>query len=775
MLIMSKIIPLLVLIQFFFSFEVDEQLSITELEEEAEIFIFNESYVDAISNYEKIYDIQSLIFGLNHKNLANTLITLGDLYYRINDEVNALRCFQESIKIIHFNNKISKQIYITPLEYLFEIYLNNDQLEIASNISAQLSSLYNLDTLSYEKVMWTQILNNQDLKFTEDSLKSSNDSIITYIDPLNYLDSAKIYITNEKYKESVEPLLSAFIEGDEIITYKDYTNFYNYFTNDQLNELTDFLQILKYSDSKDIQAAIYFNLALIAFELGNNNLSFTYINEYSKLMPDEITTYIMLGNIYFNKNNYLDALLEYQKILWLYPQDLYALYQQAICFYRLEYYEDAKINFEKILSYKEDDYNSIYYLALIAYDDGYINRAIELFSNLLLYNTKDPTVYNYLGELYFRNDNLKQSLYSYEESIKIDPYNSEIYYYLGIIYEKLLNPTKSIKNYKQAIKMDNNNLDLVYRLGMILYKEGELKKSIEYLRSYVSSNYEDIEVLEILASILNSLDRFPEAIEIYKKLIDYNKNNIDYYSQVANLYWNLEDYEKSKYYYNIVLENNNFKGEVYYFLGYIANKEGQFELAKNYLMSAYECDYISDELFNQFAFSFVETQDYKDMIHILNQGLNFNPNNLNILYYLGIGYYEIGFYDKSIQFLKEYLLYNANDLTATYKIGLAYFHNDNFSNAYKYLLKTDSNDDYEIFYYLGASKYNLNEYKSAIPYFKKSLIINPNNKFAIYLLGQSYIGLGDKKESKRQLRLLMNIDNSLFDTLKLAFDSKFDI
>ena len=165
---MSKIIPLLVLFQLFFSFEVEEQLSITELQEEAEVFIFSESYVDAISSYEKIYDIQSLIFGENHKNLANTLITLGDLYYRIDDEVNALRCFQESIEIIHFNNKLSKQIYITPLEYLFEIYLNNDQLEIASNISDQLSSLYSLDTLSYEKLIWTQILNNQDFKFTED-------------------------------------------------------------------------------------------------------------------------------------------------------------------------------------------------------------------------------------------------------------------------------------------------------------------------------------------------------------------------------------------------------------------------------------------------------------------------------------------------------------------------------------------------------------------------------------------------------------------------------
>ena len=83
---MQKIF-ILIFLTICFTFEVEEQLSITELKDEAQLFILNKSYVDAISNYEKIYDIQSLIFDSKHKNLSETLIVLGDLYYKIDDEL----------------------------------------------------------------------------------------------------------------------------------------------------------------------------------------------------------------------------------------------------------------------------------------------------------------------------------------------------------------------------------------------------------------------------------------------------------------------------------------------------------------------------------------------------------------------------------------------------------------------------------------------------------------------------------------------------------------
>ena len=101
---MNKILFSFLFLSVCFSFEIEEKLSITELKEEAELFILNQSYIDAIANYEKIYDILLLIFGEEHKNLSETLITLGDLYYKINDEINALRCFQKAIHIMHYNS-----------------------------------------------------------------------------------------------------------------------------------------------------------------------------------------------------------------------------------------------------------------------------------------------------------------------------------------------------------------------------------------------------------------------------------------------------------------------------------------------------------------------------------------------------------------------------------------------------------------------------------------------------------------------------------------------
>ena len=52
--------------------------------------------------------------------------------------------------------------------------------------------------------------------------------------------------------------------------------------------------------------------------------------------------------------------------------------------------------------------------------------------------------------------------------------------------------------------------------------------------------------------------------------------------------------------------------------------------------------------------------------------------------------------------------------------------------------------------------------------------INPNNKYAIYALGQTYITLGNRKDAKKQLKTLMNIDISLFELLKESFNLKFE-
>ena len=772
--IIMKQYLILILFSFYFTFEVDEKLSITELKDEAQLLILNKSYVDAISNYEKIYDIQSLIFGSQNKNLSETLIVLGDLYYKIGDELNTLRCFQEAIHIMHYNSQISNQLLITPFEYLYEIYLSNDQLEISEYISNHLSYLYSLDTLSFNNTNWTEVLkpNSQSIPLSS-NLGLDQDTLLI-IQPMDYIDSALIKIKNSEFNGAIFDLSNAFVEGYDIFDYNFYNDLFNSFSDLELNQIKDFLQTSKYSDNQDIQASAYFYLSIISYKLGNNNLSLSYINEFLRIMPDDLIGYTISANNFYAEQNYINALAEYQKILWVIPDNELALFQQGVCFYKLKYNNEAKLNFYRVLDINSDHYNSKYYLAMIEYENLDYESAIPLFLDLLQYNSKNYELYNFLGNAYYEINNLKLSLSAYKQSINLNPYDAQIYYQIGLIYEKLLNTDEAIKNYNQAINMDNNNNDLIFRLGMILYQDGQYKKSLEYLRRYLSYKPKDLEVIKILADILYSLNRLPEAIDNYKRLIELEQNNMIFYKKIAEAYWELGDYKKAQFYYNVVLNNDEFQnGEIFYYLGFIANQNQDYSLAYDYFLYSKDCGYNNIKLYDQLSYSLLQNNNYIELIPILHEGLYYNPNDYDLLFNLAFSYFNLGFYEEALNIFNQYFIKNNNDLTAAYLMGVSNFKIQKYSTAIYYLDLANNNSDSEILYYLGISHYKLKNYSKAVRAFKKSLIINPKNQYAIYGLGQTYIESENKRDSKRQLRSLMNTDQDLFELLKISYDSKF--
>ena len=183
---------------------------------------------------------------------------------------------------------------------------------------------------------------------------------------------------------------------------------------------------------------------------------------------------------------------------------------------------------------------------------------------------------------------------------------------------------------------------------------------------------------------------------------------------------------------------------------------------------------MNSDVYLQLSATHIALEDFINLIPYLHNGLYIEPNNSNLLYNLGVSYYETGLYNKSIKILEEYFIQNQNDLTSAYYLGMAYYYNEDYSKSYYYLNLINNNSDHEILFYLGLCSYQLDEYNKSIRLFKKSLIIKPNNKYAIYALGQTYIALGDRKNSKKQLKTLMNLDISLFELLKESFDVKFD-
>ena len=246
-----------------------------------------------------------------------------------------------------------------------------------------------------------------------------SDSIIL-ISPYDFMDSAKYYIQNENFQKSVNFLSNAFIEGADLFDYIFYNKFLSSLDELELAQLSDFFKMAKYSDNQDIQTSAYFYLSLISFQLGNNNLSLSYIHEFLRLMPDDLTGFIILANNYYSQADYISALSEYQRVLWSDPNNYLALVHQGLCFYHLGYYSEAKSNFNEVLSNNSSDYNSLYYLGLIEYQNNNFDDCSKFFLELLQYDSKNNDLYNYLGDSYYQLDNLKLALSSYKKSVALN-------------------------------------------------------------------------------------------------------------------------------------------------------------------------------------------------------------------------------------------------------------------------------------------------------------------------------------------------------------------
>ena len=116
-----------------------------------------------------------------------------------------------------------------------------------------------------------------------------------------------------------------------------------------------------------------------------------------------------------------------------------------------------------------------------------------------------------------------------------------------------------------------------------------------------------------------------------------------------NLNINLESYDKAQSYYESILDTDYSNGEVFYRLGFIAHKNKEYELAKNYLLNALDCGYMNSDVYLQLSATHIALEDFINLIPYLHNGLYIEPNNSNLLYNLGVSYYETGLYNKSIK------------------------------------------------------------------------------------------------------------------------------
>ena len=455
----------------------------------------------------------------------------------------------------------------------------------------------------------------------------------------------------------------------------------------------------------------------------------------------------------------------------------------------------------------------------------YINTKYENAELIINYNNQNEAILKIRDKL--KEQGSKAELYCYL---------SKAYLYKGkyktaLKYAKLAEKTNPEYLYAKArsiialSKLKANKEDILSLVNS-LFK----KNKPDILTTYVcfvaiARNYTDDKIASVLAKKTFNLIKNPQNAFEYKAKIESalllkkykicnklikeaecnNYLDLNSYQVISYLYCNNKKYKECIIYANKAILCNSESGYNYFIKGNALYKQKKYKEVINYLKLAEKYKYKSKYLNLMLAYSYLEENDYKNSLKYTQKvkkdanpfyergTMFYNQKNYDkalndLLMAESVGYKDdfiytrLSFlyenkkdYEKSLNYANKAIINNSKDGFAHYRKGIALYNMKDYINAKKSFLQAEklnyihSGNMFEKLSFIFTIE---NNYKQAINYANKAIILNSKNAYAYYRKGYALFysqKFSKSKESFVKSDKLGFLNYNLFSMLSYLF------
>jgi len=166
----------------------------------------------------------------------------------------------------------------------------------------------------------------------------------------------------------------------------------------------------------------------------------------------------------------------------------------------------------------------------------------------------------------------------------------------------------------------------------------------------------------------------------------------------------------------------------------------------------------------------------RDGMHILEDLRNSDPDNVNILYNLGMCYSELGNFEKSVEILEKCVDLTPRHANALTALGYSYSRKGENEKAIAKLneaLQIDP-DNFTALKNCGATLAKLGKYSEAISYMEKAARLSPDSPEVLYGLGLAHREAGNQKTADELFKKII-AENRDSETTELAMTARREI
>lgn len=429
------------------------------------------------------------------------LRSLGNLYRQIDDTEHALLLFEQVLKLIKDEAKLTAKQYLILSDTYKEIKEYNNAIEYALNAIDYYSNLEDIEGIA---------------------------------DGYNMLGS--IYWNKSNFKKAIE-------NYEKALEYRISLNDINLIASSYINIGVSYKSIGDFQNAKD-----YFGLALEIYQKNNNYINLGNI-------------YNHIGSLYWSIEEPNEALMNYYKSLHYREivgnsrliassfQNIGNTYRSLLKYDSALYYHNEALDLRKQIEIQSDIAAAYNYIGNIYWHTKSYSDALAFqFSALKIYEKLQDldgqaNTFKNIGLIYKNLENYDKAIEFINKSSKIDnERNNQINYasnlnYIGSLYYDQKNYDKALDYYTKSaiIRTDIGNklqMQVSYsNIGNTYAKLGENKKAIKNYRTALQLNF-DINNHKRIAYVYHQIGNF------YKS-INQQDSSLFYYNQALTKAWDI--------------------------------------------------------------------------------------------------------------------------------------------------------------------------------------------------------------------------------------------
>ncbi|WP_190809286.1 tetratricopeptide repeat protein [Flagellimonas sp. S3867] len=318
--------------------------------------------------------------------------------------------------------------------------------------------------------------------------------------------------------------------------------------------------------------------------------------------------YIQRANIQSKQDNHPEAINLLLEALQLAEDnfDIHSLLGMEYLF--MDDFEQAKRSFMKCVGLDESDYSSLYNVVYCFEFLEDFDGAIYYLNDYLERNPYCEVAWHQLGKMYYTKDMYQEALTAFDFAIISDDSFIGAYFEKGKVLEKLGKYNEAIENYETTISIEDPTSHAYLRIGRCHEKLGNNDLAKYY---YYNTVHEDPLLDKGWLAITDfhfKIGNHEKALYYINKAINIDGENPTYWKRSAKIYAALKNFDEADFAYKQTVDLGNY----------------EFDTWKNW----------ADVLKN--------TGDYGSSIQVLVQGLEFYPENAELLFKLAGIYLKNG-------------------------------------------------------------------------------------------------------------------------------------